>query len=148
MAFRWPAPSAAEDVEVKPRESQSVPTLVRRLAHELAALFRQELALAGAELIRSINRILAGASGVAAGGAVLFAGLLLLLAAAVLGLSQVLAPWLAALLVGFAVSVAGGIVVVVSARVLRPESLKPRRSARSLEKDKEVLGRESHEHRS
>ncbi len=129
--------------ELENRDSQSVATLLRRLTHELATLFRQELSLATAELMQSLHRLLAAASGVAAGGAIMFSGLLVLLAAAVLGLSEVLAPWLAALIIGAATILTGVLVAVVAAHKLRPESLKPERTTRSLAKDKDVLTRTS-----
>ena len=125
------------------REAQTVGTLLRRLTHEVATLFRQELSLAAAELTQSLNRILTAAAGVAAGGAVVFAGLLVLLAAAVLGLSIILPAWLAALIVGGATVLIGLIVTVTAAHKLKPESLKPERTARSLAKDKDVLTRTS-----
>ena len=136
-----PTPISRHRVDSHERKSESVATLLRRLTHELATLFRQELALAGAQLIQTLDRILSAAAGVAAGGAVVFAGLLALVAAAILGLSNVVAPWLAALLIGGGATVAGVVVMVVAARRLRPDSLLPRRSMRSLAKDKEVLSR-------
>ena len=109
-------------------------TLVHRLTHELATLVRQELALARAEFTQIVGKTLVAATAVAAGGAVLFAGLLLLLATAVLGLSHIMAAWLAALLVGIVVSVVGIAAVVAGARAL-PQTLRMARSARSLSKD-------------
>ena len=136
-----PTPISRHRTDSHERESESVPALLRRLTHELSRLLRQELALAGAELIQTLDRILSAAAGVAAGGAVVFAGLLALMAAAILGLSNVVAPWLAALLIGGGATVAGVVVMVVAVRRLRPDSLLPRRSMRSLVKDKEVLSR-------
>ena len=129
-----------EGVESGDRETQSVIALLHRLTHELATLFRQELALAGAEVTRTLGKILAASATAAAGGAALFAGLLVLLAAAVLGLSHVMADWLAALLVGIFVSVVGIAALVAGTRAL-PETLQLKRSARSLSKDKDVLTR-------
>ena len=65
-----------------------------------------------------------------------------MLAAAVLGLSHIMAGWLAALLVGIVVSVVGIVAIVAGARTL-PETLQPKRSARSLSKDKDVLTRKT-----
>lgn len=123
------------------RESQSAFGLLRRLTDELATLLRQELTLATAEIFRSMRILLAATASLAAGGAVLFAGLLALLAAAVLGLSTVLHPWLAALVIGAAVTVIGIILVSVGMRALDPSTLKPARTAESLRKDKDVLTR-------
>jgi hypothetical protein len=123
------------------RESQSTVTLLRRLMNELATLVRQEIALATAEMTRAARTLLASATSVAIGGAVLYAGLLALLAAAILGLANVMQPWLAALIVGVAVVVIGLVMVQRGLKTLNPEQLKPTHTAESLRRDKEVLER-------
>lgn len=76
-------------------------------------LMRQELELALAELDRRVDKLKVGLITATIGGAVLYGGILVLLAAAVLGLSTAMAPWLAALLVGVVVT---GIGAVMSQR--------------------------------
>ena len=142
MATSLPQRIPSGALESEDRETQSIATLVHRLTHELATLVRQELTLAGAEFAQILGKTLAAATAVAAGGAVLFAGLLVLLAGAVLGLSHIMAAWLAALLVGIVVSVVGIAAVVAGARAL-PQTLRPERSARCLSKDKDVLTRKT-----
>ncbi len=129
-------------LESADRETQSVPTLLRRLTHELSGLFRQELTLVSAELTQTLGRTLAAITTAAAGGVVLFTGVLALVAAAILGLSLVMAAWLAALLVGIALSIAGAAVLLAGSRRV-PKTMKPKRSIRSLEKDKDVLSRKT-----
>jgi hypothetical protein len=123
------------------RESQSAFGLLRRLTDELTTLLRQELALATAEISRSTRVLLGGAASVAVGGAVLFTGLLAMLAAAVLGLATVLQPWLAALVIGAAVATIGVVLVLAGIRSLDPSTLKPSRTAESLRKDRDVITR-------
>ncbi len=123
------------------RESQSAFGLLRRLTDELSTLLRQEMALATAEISRSMRVMLTGAAALAVGGAVLFTGLLAMLAAAVLGLATVLRPWLAALIIGAAVAVIGIVLVLVGIRSLDPSTLKPSRTAESLRRDKDVITR-------
>jgi Putative Actinobacterial Holin-X, holin superfamily III len=123
------------------RESQSAFGLLRRLTDELATLLRQELALATAEISRSMRVMLAGTASLAVGGAVLFTGILAMLAAAVLGLATVLHPWLAALVIGAAVAVIGIILVSAGIRSLDPSSLKPSRTTESLRRDRDVITR-------
>jgi len=125
------------------RNSQSVAALLQRLSRELAMLLRNELALASAEFTQALRKTLAAAVVAAVGGIVLFAGILGLLAAATLGLSQVMAGWLAALVVGGIVCVAGVATVFVGSRSLRAQSLKPHRTSRSLLKDKDVITRKN-----
>lgn len=132
-----PAAGAASDE----RESQSAFGLLRRLTDELSTLLRQELALATAEVSRSMRVMLTGAASLAVGGAVLFTGLLAMLAAAVLGLATVLSPWLSALLIGAAVAIIGVVLVLAGMRSLDPSTLKPSRTAESLRRDKDVITR-------
>lgn len=70
-------------------------------------LLRTEVALGLAELQVRADKLKKSLVDGALTGAVYNAGMLVLLAAAVLGLSEVMAPWLAALIVGVA-AVAGG----------------------------------------
>ena len=135
-----PAPPAAGPDNGE-RESQSAFGLLRRLTDELSTLLRQELALATAEISRSMRVMLAGTASVAVGGAVLFTGLLAMLAAAVLGLATVLRPWLAALVIGVAVAVIGIVLVAVGIRSFDPSTLKPSRTTESLRRDKDVITR-------
>lgn len=123
------------------RESQSAFGLLRRLTDELSTLLRQEVALASAEISRSMRGMLSGAAALAVGGAVLFTGLLAMLAAAVLGLATVLSPWLSALLIGAAVAIIGVVLVLAGIRSLDPSTLKPSRTAESLRRDKDVITR-------
>ncbi len=67
-------------------------------------LIRQELDLAMARLNAQVEEVKADLVVTTTGGAVLYAGALSLVAACVLALSQVLEPWLSALVVGLAAS--------------------------------------------
>ncbi len=122
-------------------DGDSAMTLVRRLVDEVSTLFRQEIALASAEVSRSVSDAKAGVGSIATGGAVAFAGLLFLLAAAVLGLAKVMEPWLAALIVGVVVVVIGLILLKAGKSKLDPAALTPRRTHESLRRDKELIDR-------
>jgi hypothetical protein len=121
------------------RDNQSIVELVRRFSEELLTLFRQEMALATAEVSRTLRKLAAGVASIAAGALVLYAGFLTLLAAAVLGLSHVVEPWLAALIVGGAVTIVGLVLLMAGKKTMEPENLKPRRTVESLREDKDVL---------
>lgn len=132
-----PTPGAANDG----RESQSAIALLRRLVDELSTLIRQELALATAEISRSMRVLLTGAASLAVGGAVLYTGFLALVAAAILGLAKVLAPWLATVAIGGAILIVGAVLVITGIRSLDPSTLKPSRTTESLRRDKDVITR-------
>jgi hypothetical protein len=92
--------------------------LIRRLGHQLSTLLHQEIALAKAELTEKVRATGTGA-GVGAGAGMLgFLGIAALVGAAVAGLANVVAVWLAALIVGVALVVlAGALGLVAVARI-------------------------------
>jgi hypothetical protein len=121
------------------RELESTPSLLRRLVNDVGTLFAQELTLLKAETSESLADMKAAIVSIAMGGAVLFLGLLFLLLAAVYGLSEVVDPWLAALIVGGVVTLVGVIMLVTGKKKLEPAAMAPRRSAASLRKDTEII---------
>jgi hypothetical protein len=70
-----------------PRSERSIAGLFGDLARESTRLLRQEIALAKSEMLAKLAQIGMGAGELVAGGLILYAGFLVLLAAAVLGLS-------------------------------------------------------------
>jgi hypothetical protein len=120
-------------------EHESITTLLRRLTDELLTLFRQEMALATAEVSRTVAGYLTGIASIAIGGAVLYAGFLALIAAAVLGLAHVVSDWLAALIVGGVIALIGGGLLLAGMKKLKAEDLKPERTINSVREDKDVL---------
>jgi len=127
--------------EAQVRERESAIGLLRRLVDEFSVLFRKEVALAKAEAVQSFSHLKAAAISMASGGAVLFAGLLVLLAAAVLGLSHVVADWLAALIVGSIVSIVGFVMINSGKNKFDSSALKPERTQRAFQQDKEMVER-------
>jgi hypothetical protein len=128
-------------------EYETTPSLLRRLVDDVGALFAQELALLKAETTQAIGDLKAAAVSIATGGAVAFMGAFFLLLAAVYGLSNVVEPWLAALIVGGVVTLIGIIMLLSGSRKLQPSAMAPRRTAASLRKDTEMIkGVSQHEH--
>jgi Putative Actinobacterial Holin-X, holin superfamily III len=123
------------------KESETTVGLMRRLLNEVSTLFRKEIALAKVEASEALSQAKTGAISMASGGAVLFAGFLVLLAAAVFALAHVVSDWLAALIVGGIVTVVGFIMVNSGKKKFDPGALKPDRTQRSLRKDKEMVER-------
>lgn len=117
----------------------SVGTLLKELAHEVPALLRNEIALAKSEMRENMQQMQKAVGEVATGGAIALAGLVVLLMAAVYALSNVMAPWLAALLVGAGALLAGFMLVSAGKRKLKNESLRPDRTMDSLRKDTSAI---------
>jgi hypothetical protein len=95
--------------------------------------------LAGSEVSHSLNDTKKGVSSLISGVVVLNSGYLFLLAAATLGLGQIMELWLAALIVGGVVTVIGLIMVTVGKKKLEPSALKPTRTMESFQKDRETV---------
>ena len=122
-------------------QPDSTTGLLSRLVDEVSTLLRKELALAKAELSESINDAKLGAISLAGGGAVLFAALLVLLAAATLALSHVISDWLAALIVGLITAVVGFIMLQAGKKKFETSRLKPQRTQDALRRDKDMVER-------
>jgi Putative Actinobacterial Holin-X, holin superfamily III len=121
------------------RDLESTSSLLRRLGTDVGTLFAQELALLKAETARSIGDLKAATVSMAMGGAVAFMGVFFLLLAAVYGLSTVVAPWLAALIVGGVITLIGAIMLATGRRKVEPAALVPRRTAEAIRKDTQML---------
>lgn len=117
----------------------SIVGLLGQLGRELPSLVTKELALAKVEISESINATKAGVMSLAGGGAVLLAGLIILLQAAVYALSQVMDAWLAALIVGVIVVAIGYVMVQGGKKKFAPSAFKPSRTLHSLQKDKDAI---------
>ncbi len=124
---------------IEPRDYESTPSLLRRLVNDVGMLFAQELELLKSETSESIGELKAASISVAMGGAVTFLGVLFLLLSAVYGLSTVMEPWLAALIVGGVVTLIGAIMLMTGRRKLEPTSVAPRRTARALRDDARMI---------
>jgi hypothetical protein len=136
----FPADPSAPAARLE-RDTESTAGLLSRLIGEFSTLFRKEIALAKAEITEAAAHAKTGAIMLVAGVGVLFCAVLVLLAAAVLGLSEVMDPWLAALIVAIVVGVAGFLMLQHGKTQLELSSFKPERTQDALRKDKEVLQR-------
>jgi hypothetical protein len=131
--------------EPQAKREFSLGNLFTDLTRELSTLVRQETQLIKAEVSEKVTDAKAGASEMLAGGAVLLVGFLILMLAAVAGLNQMLGttgidyPWLAPLIIGLLVSVAGIGIMLWGRQNLSAGNLVPRRSGESIRRDTEVL---------
>ena len=91
---------ATEDRVVEERDS-SIGRLFSELLRDLGTLFRQELTLAKCELSEKALEAKGGATKFGIGVGLGLAGVLVLAAALVLGLTAVLSTWMAPLVAGF-----------------------------------------------
>lgn len=120
-------------------QSRSLMSLFSDLWRETRTLVHQEAELAKAEISEKVSQVTTGAGEIAAGGAILFAGFIVLLFAAVGALELMLATehsmWLAPLIVGLVVMIVGYIVLSRGRKQMSAESLTPERTLESLQRD-------------
>ncbi|HEX6296741.1 MAG TPA: phage holin family protein [Burkholderiales bacterium] len=120
-------------------EGRSLLSLFSDLWRETTTLVHEEAELAKAELSEKVSQVTTGAGEIAAGGAILFAGFIVLLFAAV-GALELMLPtehsiWLAPLIVGLVVMIIGYIALSRGKKQMQAESLAPRRTMESLKRD-------------
>lgn len=123
------------------RSGESTTGLIRHLATDLSHLLSKEIELAKSEVGESISEAKSAMGAIATGAAIALAGLFVLLMSAVLGLSNVLAPWLAALIVGAAALLVGFLMVSSAKKKMSASSMVPDRTVDSAKKDKETVKR-------
>ncbi|MDP9314532.1 MAG: phage holin family protein [Chloroflexota bacterium] len=119
------------------REERSLAELFSELSSETSTLVRQEIQLAKVELTQKAKSISKDIAYIAAGGAVAYAGLIVLTFALVYLLAEIIWPWLAALIVGLVVVGVGYGLVQSGLSKLKQANLKPERTIETLKEDKE-----------
>jgi xanthine/uracil permease len=116
---------------------RSIGELFSELARETTTLLRQEILLAKVEFGQKAGQVGRQVGLVAIGGAVLYAGLLAVVAALILLLAGYIASWLAALLVGLAVMAIGYGLAKHQLDALKRVDPKPTATIETLRQDKE-----------
>ena len=124
-----------------PARDVSVPGLIKSLADDVTHLFAQEIALAKTEVASAVKDIKAGVLSLAVGLGVLFAGFIVLLGAAVAGLSLFMETWLAGLIVGGVVALIGLVLLLKAKKSLNPDAMVPNRTINSLKRDEAMVRR-------
>ena len=126
-------------------EQPSTGELVRRLSEQVSVLVRDELKLAQLEMARKGRQAGIGAGMLGGGGLIALYGVGCLLAGAILGLSRVLEPWLAALIVGAALLLVSGVAALLGkARLQQAAPLVPAQAAGSVKADVNEIRERSH----
>ncbi len=120
------------------RDERSLGQLFGDLSRQLSTLVRQEIDLARTEVTTKAGAASRDVAMIGAGGALAYAGLLVLLAAVVLLLIEVgLDAWLAALIVGIVVLGVGGFLIMRGRDGIQKADLAPRRTIETIKDDAE-----------
>jgi drug/metabolite transporter (DMT)-like permease len=119
-----------------PKDERSLGELLAELSRETSVLVRKEVELATTEITAKARTAGTHVAVVAAGGALAHAALLVLLAAVVIGLTQLgLSAWLAAGIVAVVVAVVGYILIQMGVTRLRETRVTPVHTVQSLKED-------------
>ncbi len=131
------------------KEERSLGDLFSELATETSTLVRQEVALAQTELTQKATSVGKDVGFLVAGGAVGYTALLVILAAVVIGLTQLISSlsgwqtitsaWVAAAIVGLIVSIVAYVLVTSALTKLKNTELTPRQTVETLKEDAEWL---------
>jgi hypothetical protein len=120
------------------KDNLSLGELFGELSKETSRLVRKEVELARVEMTQKAAKVGREIGMLAIGGAVLYAGLLSLLAALIIGLGSLGVPWwLSALLVGLVVSIIGFFMVQRGRDGLKRANLAPEQTIETLKEDAE-----------
>lgn len=121
------------------KEERSLGDLFSELAAETSTLVRQEVALAQTELTQKAVTVGKDVGFLVVGGAVGYAALLALLAAAIIGLAVFVPPWAAALIVAVVVGIVAFLLISSALKSLKETTLTPRQTVETLKEDAEWL---------
>ena len=115
------------------KDERSLGDLLSELSRETGQLVRKEFELATTEMTGRVKRAGAGAGVAAAGGALIHAGALVMLAAIVIGLAQAgVSPWLSALIVAVGTMIVGYVLVNRGVGQVRRTAVAPTQTIQSL----------------
>jgi len=121
------------------KEERSLGDLFSELAAETGTLVRQEVALAQAEISGKATRVGKQVGFLAVGGAIGYVAMLAIMAAAIIGLSNFIPAWIAALLVGAVVGAVSFFLISSAIERLKNTNLKPEESVESIKEDAQWL---------
>jgi uncharacterized membrane protein YidH (DUF202 family) len=121
--------------------------LFSELLKELRSLVSRELQLAKVEMAQKLNLSIRHSIAVTVGAVVAYAGFLVLLASAVVGLGKVVPIWLSALLIGAFLALVGIVIALTALSKLKKMKIQPERTMASVKEDKDWVKREVQEAR-
>jgi hypothetical protein len=117
------------------KDDRSIGELFTELAGDTSTLVRQEVALAKAELTRNAARVGKQVGLLAIGGALGYAALLAIVAAAIMGLAEVIPAWVSALVVGVVFAAIAGWLITKALHALKQTDVAPRVTIETLKED-------------
>lgn len=114
-----PESPLGQEIPPARQETASIGELFGRLTEQLSRLVRAEIDLAKKEVIQQVTKFGISAALIVVGGVLALYGLGVLIHSAVLGLTNVFAPWLAALSVGALIMVIAGLLAFIGIKRIK-----------------------------
>jgi len=121
------------------QQEPSLSDLLSRLSDQASTLIRQEIRLAETEMTRKATKAGRNLVYIAAGALVGMAAFYAIVAALILALAQVMAAWLATLLVAIALGIVAALLIQYGLNRLKQIDPAPRRTIQTMRENKEWL---------
>jgi hypothetical protein len=118
-----------------PGDDRSLGELFAELSRETSTLFRQEVALAKTEMTQKATRAGKDIGFLVAGAAILYAGLLAIIAAIIIALGHAIPMWSSALLVGIVIIAGAAFLVMKGINDLKRADIAPTTTLNTLKED-------------
>ncbi|HSN71669.1 MAG TPA: phage holin family protein [Steroidobacteraceae bacterium] len=134
-----PHPEETHDARERARQQRTIIELLQRLTRDASTLVRDEVELVRAETRESIDRTRHSITQFVSAAIFFMIGGLALTAALIMGLAEFMDEWIAALAVGIVALIIGWALRSRASSNLSPSAMKPRRTAHSLRRDREML---------
>lgn len=117
------------------QDDRSLGELFAELSRETSTLFRQEVALAKTEMTQKAARAGKDIGFLVAGAAILYAGLLAIIAAIIIALGHAIPMWASALLVGVVIVAGAAFLVMKGIKDLKQPDMAPTETLATLKED-------------
>jgi xanthine/uracil permease len=120
-------------------DSRPLGEVVQSLSQEFRSLVELEVALAKSEMSQKVSEAGKDVGYIAAGGFVIYAGFLAIMAAVAIWLAIYIPAWLSALIVGVVVALIGYVLVRKGMGDLKSRNMVPEQTLASLRDDKQAI---------
>ena len=121
------------------KDERTLGEVLGDVTNDLSTLVRDEIALAKTEIQQTISEAVKDLVFIVVGGFFAYTGLLALIAAAILGLANVIAPWLSALLIGGVIVLIGVVLLLRGINNISNLSVVPERTAKTVQEDVNIV---------
>jgi hypothetical protein len=121
------------------RDDRPLSELLRNLVDQLSSIIRHEIGLARAEMSEKASKAGSGVTMLAMALVLGIGAVVILLGAGVAALSNVMEPWISALIVGGAAALVAALMAAKGKSNLKPGNLAPSRAMHSVQADTQLV---------